>query len=194
MTLFLSTSRTVGPKGLHPALRITEGDSKHQNRLLSCVRWRWWGGEVKFVQAARGAFSHKMEDEGTKVAFIGPGMENIFGWKQRRYNRLRQPRVSIHHFGEFASELNQTLLVCQCRSPSVFNQGHYMCATQLSTVIRHQDCPQHHQLTKKPTESSRWRKNALSWPERWMRRSSHRSRRKPQEFGLFRIKRFETLL
>lgn len=35
--------------------------------------------EVKFVQAVRGAFSHKMEDEGTKVAFIGPGMENIFG-------------------------------------------------------------------------------------------------------------------
>lgn len=30
----------------------------------------WGGGE--------GAFSHKMEDEGTKVVFIGSGMENIF--------------------------------------------------------------------------------------------------------------------
>lgn len=41
------------------------------------------GEEVKFVQARcvqrGGAFSHKMEDAGTKVAFIGPGMENIFG-------------------------------------------------------------------------------------------------------------------
>lgn len=40
-------------------------------------------GGVKFVQARcvqrGGAISLKTEDEGTKVAFIGPGMENIFG-------------------------------------------------------------------------------------------------------------------
>lgn len=51
------------------------------------------GEEVKFVQPwwvqQGGLFSHKMEDEETKVAFIGPGMENIFLWKQRRYNRQK---------------------------------------------------------------------------------------------------------
>lgn len=33
--LFLPTSRAVGPKRLHPALRITKGESKHQNRHVS---------------------------------------------------------------------------------------------------------------------------------------------------------------
>lgn len=65
--------------------------------FFSCVRWR--GIRLSLCRLGEcsegcgGAFSHKMEDEGTKVAFIGRGMENIFSWKQR--SRAERPWVSM---------------------------------------------------------------------------------------------------
>lgn len=61
------------------------------------------GGEVKFVQAwwvqQGGLFSHKMEDEETKVAFTGPGMENIFLWNREATtgrSGAERPSVGVH--------------------------------------------------------------------------------------------------